>query len=312
MNEPSNKTVKARIAVAAAIATIGWAGAAHAQSPYDPVDLKVVDRATGRTLPVWSHDGRLFVAGRPGARYGLRVTNRSDRRVLVVMSVDGVNILTGETAGWDQRGYIFAPHESYDVNGWRKSNSQIAAFAFAPLSQSYAARTGRPDEVGVIGIAVFNEKVWVPPPEADASASARGGFRGPDGPYARREAPPPPAPKLVPAAPPSAGSADAIAGQAGPATRAAQAEERLAEDDRSAPRDEKLGTAHGAREWSAVRIEPFERETPYPQFTRQIEYDTYAHLVAAGVIPYAEEQRHPRPFPSSPEGGYVPDPPDDP
>ena len=61
----------------------------------DPVDLKVVDRETGQALRVWRHDGRLFVAGEPGARYSLRVTNHTDGRVLVVMSVDGVNILTG-------------------------------------------------------------------------------------------------------------------------------------------------------------------------------------------------------------------------
>ena len=88
----------------------------------------------------------------------------------------------------------------------------------------------------------------------------------------------------------------------------------MAEASRSAPPDEKLGTAHGAREWSAIQIEPFERATPYPQFTRQIEYDTYANLVAAGVIrPYADARRHPQPFPSNPDGGpYVPDPPSDP
>jgi len=79
----------------------------------------------------------------------------------------------------------------------------------------------------------------------------------------------------------------------------------------AAARDERLGTAHGAREWSEVRIEPFERATPYPQFTREIEYDSYAHLVAAGVIPaYGEARPHPRSFPQSPDSGpYVPDPP---
>jgi hypothetical protein len=72
-----------------------------------------------------------------------------------------------------------------------------------------------------------------------------------------------------------------------------------------------LGTAHGAREWSQVRTVRFERATPYPQSVRQIEYDTYAHLVALGVIPRWRYQEHrPRPFPLNPDGqGFVPDPP---
>src|SRR5260221_2733905 len=131
------------LAAVMAMATIGGAGAANAYVAPDPVDLTVVDRQTGRPLRVWRHDGRLFVAGQPGALYSLRVTNHTEGRVLVVLSVDGVNIISGETAGYDQRGYIFEAHQSYDLNGWRKPTTEIAAFTFAPLPQSYAAPTGR-------------------------------------------------------------------------------------------------------------------------------------------------------------------------
>ena len=37
--------------------------------------------------------------------------------------------------------------------------SQTAAFYFTDLADSYAARTGRPDNVGVIGVALFREGV---------------------------------------------------------------------------------------------------------------------------------------------------------
>src|SRR5665213_476555 len=155
----TNTNLRRRTVLAATIAVIGLAGAVNAWADPDPVDLQVVDRGTGQALPVWRHRGRLFVAGEPGARYGLRVTNHTDGRVMAVMSVDGVNILTGETASIDQRGYVFDAHESSDVNGWRKSTTEVAAFTFAPLPQSYAARTGRPGEVGIIGMAVFTERV---------------------------------------------------------------------------------------------------------------------------------------------------------
>ena len=129
---------------------------------------------------------------RPGARYSLRVTNHTDGRVLVVMSVDGVNILTGETAGYGQRGYVFAPHESLDLTGWRKSRREVAAFTFAPLPQSYAARTGRPADVGVIGIAVFKEKIVAGAADPAGSAPDRAWpRRGRPWPCRRRRPAPP-------------------------------------------------------------------------------------------------------------------------
>jgi hypothetical protein len=277
--------LRRRAVLAMAVSAIGLAGAARAQGGGDPVDLTVVDRETGQPLRVWRHDGRLFVAGRPGARYSLRVTNHTGGRVLVVMSVDGVNILTGETANYGQTGYVFGPYESYDVSGWRKSDTEVAAFIFASLSQSYAARTGRPADVGVIGIAAFRERVYAPAPVEPAYKA---------GPRARND---------------SASSVDevVVTGQ----RIAPSPAEPPAAASRAAPQrraEEKLGTAHGAREWSVVTNVPFERASAYPQLVRRIEYDSYDRLVASGVIrrPPPDVGRPPRPFPGA---GYVPDPP---
>ena len=75
-------------------------------------------------------------------------------------------------------------------------------------------------------------------------------------------------------------------------------------------RDEKLGTAHGQIERSFIDIVSFERATPYPQLIRQIEYDSYANLVAAGVIPRPRPDYPPRAFPfQRGDPGFVPDPP---
>ena len=52
------------------------------------------------------------------------------------------------------------------------------------------------------------------------------------------------------------------------------------------------------------------RRQGYPQLIRRIEYDSYENLVAMGVIPPSwGAGPRPRPFPASPGGGYVPDPP---
>lgn len=272
---------------AAAVAAVALAGASAAVAAPDLADLTVVDRDTGRPLTVWRHHGRLFVAGEPGRRYSLRLTNHSAGRVEVVVSVDGVNIVNGETANVRQTGYLLFPYQTYDVTGWRKSTTEVAAFAFAPLPQSYAARTGRPGEVGVIGVAVYAEKPAprpviqrAPPDDEDqADDSAMAGHA------LLRSGPP--------AAPPPPPSVVATGGQ--PAPRP----------------EEKLGTAHGAREWSPVQMVDFERATPYPVSVRQVEYDAWDNLVASGVIPARPEPRHrPRPFPADPDGaGFVPDPP---
>ena len=246
----------------------------------DLVDFAVVDRETGQPLRVWCQGGRAYVAGRPGARYALRVTNNSGGRVLAVMSVDGVNVLSGETAGYDQACYVLGPWQSYDIAGWRKSDTEVAAFTFTALSRSYAARTSRPADVGVLGIAVFRER-YAPPP------------------------PPPPPVAMASPAPPAADSE--IEEVVVDAKRAGSEGGRAVA--RAQPR-ERLGTGHGAREWSAVTATTFERATAYPAFTRQIAYDSYENLAALGIVPRPPAPslpRRPRPFPAS--DGYVPDPP---
>ena len=139
-----------------------------------PVALRVIDRdADGIDLPQYAQRGERWIAAEPGHRYALRLTNRSDRSVLVVLSVDGVNAVSGETASSDQRGYVLDPWQSAEIAGWRKSQREIAQFVFADLADSYAARTGRPDNVGVIGMAVFDEAPTIVPQAGVEERSAR-------------------------------------------------------------------------------------------------------------------------------------------
>lgn len=133
------------------------------------VQLELVDRDSGQPLPGYSHRARLYVPGTPGHRYAVRLRNHGGERVLVVLSVDGVNAVTGQDAAPDQSGYVLEPGQVADINGWRKSLSDVAQFVFTDLADSYAARTGRPDDVGVVGVAVFREK---PRPVAPALSAA--------------------------------------------------------------------------------------------------------------------------------------------
>ena len=138
-----------------------------------PVDVEIRDRTTGEVLPVYWHDGERHVAGEPGHEYEIRICNDGYGRVLAVTSVDGVNVITGRTASPDQSGYVVESYGRVEIDGWRKSMDEVAAFYFTALPDSYAARTGRPDNVGVIGVAWFREEpVYAPMLERESAASA--------------------------------------------------------------------------------------------------------------------------------------------
>ena len=154
----------------AASSLLATAGAAQAR---DLVDVQVRDLDRHELLPVHPHRGKAWVEGRPGHRYAIRLQNLTGERVLAVVSVDGVNVISGETAATGQSGYVLGPWQSMEVKGWRKSLSEVAAFHFTELPDSYAARTGRPDNVGVIGVAAFRERRHWPMPAPAPIAESR-------------------------------------------------------------------------------------------------------------------------------------------
>ena len=155
-----------------AAATLIAAGGAAAHGSL--AEISVYDRTEGRWLQTYRHQGRIYIAGKPGHEYQIRVQSRLRDDLLAVVSVDGVNVITGQSAHPSQSGYVIAPHGSLEMNGWRRSLSQTAAFYFTSLPDSYAGRTGRPDDVGVIGVALFRRKQAAQPiAPAEPAASAR-------------------------------------------------------------------------------------------------------------------------------------------
>jgi len=102
---------------------------------------------------------RWFVVGKEGRRYSIAIRNQTDYRLEIVISVDGLDVLDGRKASVRKRGYALAPHAQLKIEGFRQSTESVAAFRFGPVRESYAAEKYRNSQnVGVIGIAIFNER----------------------------------------------------------------------------------------------------------------------------------------------------------
>jgi hypothetical protein len=175
-----------------------------------------------------------------------------------VLSVDGVNAISGQTAGASQAGYVLEPWQQVEIRGWRKSYADIAEFYFTDLPDSYAARTGRPQNVGVIGVAAFRER--------------------------RRE------PIAYQPAPMGAMEKSASDSAAGNAARA--------ESSAPSALGPQIGTGHGPRRYDPVAPTQLERESTRPNQRVALFYDSREALVARGVINerrYYGQQ--PEPFP---------------
>ena len=257
--------------------------------------LDIVSRGDGQVLPIHPSGGRNWVVGTPGQEYSIRFCNTTPGRVLAVMSVDGVNVITGDTASPAQSGYVLNGYECADISGWRKSMTRTAAFYFTELPDAYATRTGRPENVGVIGVAVFRERrpiAWREPLPKIAGRS-------------KQDAQPDtlPTPSAEPYAQDRRERTDA-------ASRAAEEAQGVAEA--SAPRPQplsKLGTGHGRSEDSPTQMVRFDRESAAPNETISIYYDRREYLAAMGILPSPQYGRpaDPNPFPALTR--FVPDPP---
>lgn len=292
-----------RQTLAAAFVALGLAsGAALAQShglPYvknSLVQVDVYDRTDASTLPVYRKHGRHYIVGVPGHEYAVRIRNATGARVLVVTSVDGVNVVSGDTAAPAQSGYVLDPWGSVEISGWRKGLDRIAAFYFTDLHDSYAARTGRPQNVGVIGVAVFQER-------PQRISRREQDFRGRLAAEPQSGAP----------YPTNEGRADGPAesnAQAAGARDAGGADEFARQEFKDqAKATSKLGTGHGRSEESRVSVTRFDRATDAPAETVSIQYDARDNLIAMGVLPQPmpyTARRDPNPFPGALR--FAPDP----
>ncbi len=103
---------------------------------------------------------KAYLEARPGEPYKIRVRNRSGERVGLVIAVDGRNAISGKKSYLraNERMYVLGPYQSATYKGWRTGSNRVNEFYFTDELDSYAGAFGDYSAMGVISVAVFDEK----------------------------------------------------------------------------------------------------------------------------------------------------------
>lgn len=149
------------LALAAMI--LGMAATVSAGTIGDSVEVEVRSD-NGGTLPLYpvaaGHGIRkAYAEAVKGENYSIVVRNRLNRRIGVVVAVDGRNIVSGKKS-WlrnSERMYILEPYGTGEFSGWRTGADRINRFYFTSAGDSYAASFGDKSAMGVIAVAVYPE-----------------------------------------------------------------------------------------------------------------------------------------------------------
>ncbi len=226
----------------------------------------------GRALPFYPAPGRgadtrVYAEAVQGQRYRIVVHNHLDRRVGLVIAVDGRNIISGQKS-WlrpSERMYILGPGESQSYEGWRTSADQVNRFFFTDASGSYAAAFGDESAMGLISVASYPEIRHLPPPRRSFWNSP-----GASGRAAESDCREAPAAKSAPA----------------PSATQPRAEKRA---DRDAD-ESRAGTGYGPESYSPSVTVAFEAEST-PLEKTFIKYEWREALVRLGVLRRPEAPR---------------------
>lgn len=126
--------------------------------------ISVEVRVDGDWVPLMraphTWDRHYFEAQR-GENYALRIRNRTDRRIGVLISVDGLNVVNGERSSLSPHEpmYVLGPRATSTIRGWRSSLDHVREFVFVDEERSYASRTDQANgDMGWIRVLAFEER----------------------------------------------------------------------------------------------------------------------------------------------------------
>jgi len=113
----------------------------------------------GRPLSEYYARGRTYVEALQDAEYELRLTNTSPDRVAVALSVDGLNTIDARhTSAWNASKWVIEPYQTITISGWQMSSERARHFYFTNERDSYGAKLGQTENLGVISAVFFRER----------------------------------------------------------------------------------------------------------------------------------------------------------
>lgn len=257
--------------LAAAVLGTACVASAHGpqvhETPGALVGLAV--EVEGRETPLYparDGSGRYYFEAREGARYALRLVNRSGERVAALLLVDGINVISGEREILPSPGsrpgrmYVLSPWDSTLVQGWRTSLHDVRRFTFVDERASYAARTGQASgRMGWVQLAVYRERRPFLRHDRDLGTP-------------------------VPRPWEEADEGRPSAQKAAPSAEAETMRERGA-----APRSSYPGTGWGQRTEDQATVVSFEPEGA-PSQTQALRYEYRSALLSLGILPRPDER----------------------
>ena len=274
-----------------------------------PYDVQIL-RADGASLPTYAFRDRYYVEGSADERYVIRITNPTPRRIEAVVSVDGLDVIDGENGDLRKRGYVVPAYGETQIEGFRTSQADVATFRFSSVGASYAGQKGKPRNVGVIAVALFEEQPLPAEQEIIVGGRPSPRPRSPRRPYDYRDdldrrgaadaaksakaderasrnhatEPPPPAIDQPARAPATAAAPSGGAGRASESLREYDDEVAMPEP-RPVPQRERLGlgTEFGEQRYSAASYTRFVRGSGRPVAIAELRYNDTAGLLALGI-----------------------------
>ena len=258
-------------------------------SKYNNNEIFFTKADSNTKMETFYKNGKIYLAGNVGDKYEINLCGNSRAygnsiRNLYVISVDGLNVISGEPANYNQSGYVISNSENCSkIKGWRKNMNEEARFYITSISNSYAARTDNNQRnVGVIGIALFNEYKEPKPlvyesseRKFNAMPSSTGGS--------------------------SLGASASVPMDSSESVPSPSIKKEIMHDRAM---QEKVGTGHGERIVSEARKTEFKKASDKPFKIVQVYYDTYDNLISKGIITVRNDQ--PNAFPG--ETKFAPEP----
>jgi hypothetical protein len=123
----------------------------------------------GRPLGEYEARGRTFVEAIRGEEYEIRLRNRSNDRVAVALSVDGLNSIdASRTSPWNGSKWVIEPYQTITISGWQMDSDHARRFYFTSERDSYAAKLGVKTNLGVISAVFYRERrrvIQITPPQ---------------------------------------------------------------------------------------------------------------------------------------------------